>query len=89
MGTRMNKFHPVDFVAMVLACAVTLIGFMIGLALVINVIEKHNSSQTLGENATQILIAVMGGLIGVLGSYIGFNIYVKHEDSKKENERER
>jgi len=47
------------------------VSIMVGIALVVNVIEGHNPAPTLGENTTQILTAIMGGLIGILGTYIG------------------
>jgi hypothetical protein len=66
-----DSFQPVDVVAAILAVGLVAIALLIGLALVINVAEGHNPAPTLGENTTQILTAVLGGLIGVLGSYIG------------------
>ena len=68
------SFRPVDLVALALAVALGLGIFMIGLALVINVFRDHNPTPTLGTNTTQVLIAVMGGLVGVLGSYLGYSL---------------
>ena len=62
---------PVDAVAVILAVALTVVSIMVGIALVVNVIEGHNPAPTLGESTTQILTAIMGGLIGILGTYIG------------------
>ena len=70
----MRSFRPVDVVALVLAIGLGVGIFLIGLALVINVLEGHNPTPTLGTNTTQVLIAVMGGLIGVLGSYLGYSL---------------
>jgi hypothetical protein len=69
-----KDFRPVDVVALVLAIGLGVGIFLIGLALVINVLEGHNPTPTLGTNTTQVLIAVMGGLIGVLGSYLGYSL---------------
>jgi hypothetical protein len=69
-----RSFRPVDVVALVLAIGLGVGIFLIGLALVINVLEGHNPTPTLGTNTTQVLIAVMGGLIGVLGSYLGYSL---------------
>jgi hypothetical protein len=44
---------------------------LIGLAIVINVAQGHNPNPTLGENTTQVLTATIGGIIGMLGVYIG------------------
>jgi uncharacterized membrane protein YfcA len=43
----------------------------------INVVAHQTPTQTLGENATQVIIAIIGGLIGVLGSYIGARVQQK------------
>jgi hypothetical protein len=43
----------------------------IGVALIANVLEHQNPVATLGENTTQILTATVGGIIGILGSYLG------------------
>jgi hypothetical protein len=71
---RRTAFRPVDVIALVLAVGLVLIAAEIGLALVINVVKGHNPQPTLGENTTQVLIGVMGGLIGVLGSYLGYSV---------------
>jgi hypothetical protein len=71
-----RSFRPVDVVALVLAIGLGVGIFLIGLALVINVIQGHNPTPTLGTNTTQVLIAVMGGLVGVLGSYLGYALAI-------------
>jgi len=35
------------------------------------VLERQNPVATLGENTTQVLTATVGGVIGILGSYLG------------------
>jgi hypothetical protein len=77
-------FHPVDVVAVVLAAGLVLISFLIGLALVVNVAEGHNPAPTLGENTTQVLTATMGGLIGILGSYIGYALHERRQNGGKQ-----
>jgi hypothetical protein len=64
----------VDVVALVLAVAlgVAIIGLMT--AVIISVVDNRQPIQTLGENTTQVVTAIVGGLIGVLGSYIGSRI---------------
>ena len=63
--------EPADLVALVLAIGLVLISAEIGVALIANVVQGHNPAPTLGENTTQVLLATMGGLIGILGSYLG------------------
>jgi len=75
---RLVEIHPVDLVALILAIGLVVIASFIGLALVINVAENHNPVPTLGENTTQVLMALMGGLIGILGGYIGYALHERH-----------
>jgi len=39
-----------------------------------------NEGAELSENATQILVAAFGGIIGILGSYIGFRAAQAQQD---------
>ena len=63
--------EPADLVALVLAIGLVLVSAEIGVALIANVVQGHNPAPTLGENTTQVLLATMGGLIGILGAYLG------------------
>jgi cyanate permease len=74
---RMN----VDVVAAILAVALTLAVVLIMAAVLIQSID-HES--ILGENITQVLTAISGGLIGVLGSYVGARVQ-QHNDQDKGN----
>jgi hypothetical protein len=60
-----------DTVALVLAAALVLAVVGISITLIVNVVSHQNPTATIGENSTQILVALVGGLIGVLGSYLG------------------
>jgi hypothetical protein len=70
------RHRAADLVAIILALGLVTTSSLIGLALVVNVARGHNPSPTLGENTTQVLIAVLGGLVGILGSYLGFSAFV-------------
>jgi len=70
----MKKKISVDLVALVLAIALGISVVLIMTAVIINVVSKRSPTPTLGENATQILTAIIGGLIGVLGGYIGAKV---------------
>jgi len=72
----------VDTVALVLAIALTLAVIAIMSALVINSINHQAPSQTLGENTTQVIIAIVGGLIGVLGGYIGARVHRRDDEER-------
>lgn len=69
-GAVTNGGRGRDWVALTLA---------IGIATAINIIvfavlwdAIYSSDSGLSENATQVLTAAFGGIIGVLGSYVGF-----------------
>jgi ABC-type nickel/cobalt efflux system permease component RcnA len=64
----------VDVVAFVLAIALGLAVVLLMSAVIINVSEHQTPTQTLGENATQVIVAIIGGIIGVLGGYIGARV---------------
>ena len=79
----MRIYRPADIVALILACGVVAIGSLIGLALVVNVVRGHNPSPTLGENTTQVLIGLLGGMIGILGIYLGYSVFIDQNGNKK------
>jgi len=62
---------PVDSVAMVLALSLGLLVVLIMVATTVQVISPSRPAVQLSENATQVLIAGVGGLTGLLGGYIG------------------
>jgi uncharacterized membrane protein SpoIIM required for sporulation len=66
-----RRLDGVDIVAIILAAALGLAIVAIILGAVIQ-IKTRASGVTLTENVTQILIAAIGGIVGVLGSYIGY-----------------
>jgi hypothetical protein len=68
-----REWSGADLVAIILACALGLISVLILLATTIQIVDHESPDLTLSENATQILIAAIGGLTGLLGGYIGFN----------------
>jgi hypothetical protein len=69
----MRNRSGADVVAIILALALGLISVLILLATTIQILDHESPDLTLSENATQILIAAIGGLTGLLGGYIGFN----------------
>jgi hypothetical protein len=73
----------VDLVALVLAISLGLTMFMIALAAIINVTIEKNPTPTLGENTTQVFTAAIGGVIGVLGSYIGYRARNRSDNGKE------
>lgn len=69
MRKSINEGHGKEWVAVILA---------IGLATAVNFIVIGGFASAiyrkaeLSENATQVMTAVFGGIIGVLGSYVGY-----------------
>jgi len=67
----------VDIVAIILAIGVSLVLCLIIVGTIVQIL--HNAPNVpeiqLSENATQILIAAIGGIVGVLGGYIGYRMH--------------
>ena len=79
-------WRPVDIVALVLACGLSLAIILILLVTGIQVIQGGTFPKVeLSENATQVLIAGIGGFTGLLGAYIGLNRGDKSKDKDPEN----
>jgi hypothetical protein len=66
-----RRLDGVDIVAIVLATALALGVIAIIVGAIIQ-IQTRASGVTLTENVTQILIAAIGGIVGVLGAYVGY-----------------
>jgi hypothetical protein len=62
-----------DRVALVLAVALGLVAGLILVGTIVQILHG-NPEVTLSENATQILIASVSGLTGVLGGYMGYRL---------------
>jgi hypothetical protein len=67
-----------DHVALALAVALGLVASLILVGTIVQILHG-NPEVTLSENATQILIASVSGLTGVLGGYMGYRLS-KRED---------
>jgi hypothetical protein len=69
-----------DIVAIILATGVALVLCLIIVGTIVQIL--HNAPGVpeiqLSENATQIIISGMGGIIGVLGGYIGYRMHQNH-----------
>ena len=70
-----------DHVALVLALGLVLVGSLILIGTIVQIL-RGNPEITLSENATQILIAAVSGLVGVLGGYMGYRLGRRDDGSK-------
>lgn len=73
----------VDFVAAVLAIGLALLVVLIIVATIVQILNNRPASPEiqLSENATQVLIAAIGGIVGVLGGYVGYRVREHREDN--------
>lgn len=71
------KLTGVDIVAIILAVGVALVICLIIIGTIVQILNNSPGAPDiqLSENATQILIAGIGGMIGVLGGYIGYRMH--------------
>jgi len=69
--TQGMKRVNVDVVALVLALSLFAAVLMIGTSVIVNVVSHKNPTPTLSENTSQVMTALFGGIIGILGSYVG------------------
>lgn len=77
---RRSNLTGADIVAIILATGVALVLCLIIIGTIVQIL--HNAPGVpeiqLSENATQIIISGMGGIIGVLGGYIGYRMHQNH-----------
>jgi hypothetical protein len=73
---RRSNLTGADIVAIILATGLSLLVVLIIVATIVQIL--HNAPGVpeiqLSENSTQILIAAIGGILGVLGGYIGYRM---------------
>lgn len=74
------------YVALVLACSFGLAFNLFTIAVLYTAIEND---APLSENATQVLTGWGGGIIGVVGSYIGYRVGVAEVYRQPKDEEER
>jgi hypothetical protein len=73
---RRRRWSGVDVVAVVLALGLTVLVVLIIVATMVQILNNRPATPEiqLSENATQILIAAIGGITGVLGGYVGYHV---------------
>ena len=74
----------VDLVAAILAVGLAVLVVLIIVATMVQILANDLKPQIqLSENATQILIAAIGGMVGVLGGYVGHRLHDDDEDGSE------
>ncbi len=83
MRRRGRRWSGVDVVAVVLAVGLTVLVVLIIVATVVQILNNRPGVPEiqLSENATQILIAAIGGMTGVLGGYVGYRVHDRGEQA--------
>ena len=71
-----------DHVAFVLALGLALVASLILVATIVQILHG-NPEVSLSENSTQILIASVSGLTGVLGGYMGYRLGRREGDDQE------
>ena len=70
-----------DHVAFVLALGLALVASLILVATIVQILHG-NPEVALSENSTQILIASVSGLTGVLGGYMGYRLGRRDDEDR-------
>lgn len=76
----------VDMVVLVLTIGFSVMLILIAVAALVALTEGKNDNSVLGENSTQVLIAAIGGTIGVLGAYVGSRLERRMHDRKEDDD---
>jgi Co/Zn/Cd efflux system component len=72
LGDARRK-RTADLVALILAITLAVVMVLIMITAIVNVIDHQSPTPTLGENTTQVLTSSIGGVIGILGAYVGYS----------------
>ena len=79
----MRKVSGFDIVAIIMAAGLVLAVCFITIGVLADAIISEGPG--LSDNATQVLTATLGGIIGVLGSYVGFRVSAQQTDTTAAN----
>jgi len=73
---QIQPAQPKDLVALILAVAV---GTAINIVVLAVMWDAIHLGAEISENGTQVISAVLGGVIGILGSYLGYSTAAKRQ----------
>jgi hypothetical protein len=77
------RFSGFDVVAAIMAVGLVMAVVFITIGVLADAILSEGPG--LSDNATQVLTATLGGIIGVLGSYVGFRVSAQQSDQAATN----
>jgi hypothetical protein len=80
---NMHRPSGFDVVAIVLAVGLAVTVWTITIGVLYDAIISEGPG--LSDNATQVLTATLGGIIGVLGSYVGYRVSQQQTDTAARN----
>lgn len=70
---KRTDWRPVDRVALVLALSLGVLVNLILVTTIVQILDHMTPELMLSENSTQIIIAALGAIAGLVGAYIGLN----------------
>ena len=73
-----------DYVAVVLALGLALSVVALVIGVTVGAIKNGSTASTLSENESQVLTAAFGGMIGVLGAWVGYRTRDRGEHQREE-----
>lgn len=78
-----TEWRAVDRVALVLAASLGVLVNLILVVTLVQIIDHSTPELQLSENATQIMIAALGAIAGLLGAYIGVSRKDDHRGDRE------
>ena len=80
---QIQPAQPKDLVALILAVAV---GTAINIVVLAVMWDAIHLGAEISENGTQVISAVLGGVIGILGSYLGYSTAARRQAEREQHE---
>jgi hypothetical protein len=81
-----SRLRPVDRVIAILAVGLVFALCLVLIGSILAVLEHELPMNTLGENTTQVLTGITGGIIGIIGAYVGNRTRSIDQDNKQQTE---
>jgi hypothetical protein len=79
------KRSTIEWVAIILAAGISLAVTSLVLGVTVAAIKNGSTASTLSDNESQVLTAAFGGMIGVLGAWVGYRARDAHAAEAEEN----